>query len=86
MDDGEVRGRIEQLEQEERALRAQEQQAAVAGRQDVLAADRDRLEQIRIELDQLWDLLRQRQALREAGQDADDAGLRDPGTVEDYLG
>lgn len=35
-------------------------------------------------LDQCWDLLRQRQALREAGQDPEKAHVRSLGTVENY--
>ena len=43
-----------------------------------------RLETIRVGLDQCWDLLRQRRALREAGRDPSAAHVRDPGTVEGY--
>ena len=86
MDDSEIRNRIEALEDEERRLRAQEEEAAAAARTDVVAADAGRLGEIKIELDQLWDLLRRRRALREAGRNPDEAGLRDPGTVERYLG
>ena len=86
MDDAQIRDRIEELEDEERRLRSQESAAAEVGRDDVLAADRDRLAQIKVELDQLWDLLRRRKALRDAGEDPDTAALRDPGTVEGYLG
>ena len=86
MDDAEIRDRIEALEDEERRLRSQESEAAVVGRADVLAADRDRLAKIKVELDQLWDLLRRRKALRAAGDDPDTATLRDPRTVEGYLG
>ncbi|MGH2813844.1 MAG: DUF2630 family protein, partial [Actinomycetota bacterium] len=35
--------------------------------------------------DQCWDLLRQRRARRDAGQDPDTAQLRPEGTVEGYL-
>jgi len=45
-----------------------------------------RLEAVRVELDRLWDLLRQRRALRDAGRDPDDASERDADTVEGYLG
>jgi hypothetical protein len=45
-----------------------------------------RLEAVRVELDRLWDLMRQRRARRDAGQDPDDASERDAGTVENYLG
>jgi hypothetical protein len=86
VDDAQIRDRIEELEDEERRLRSQESAAAEVGRDDVLAADRDRLAQIKVELDQLWDLLRRRKALRDAGEDPDTAALRDPGTVEGYLG
>ena len=45
-----------------------------------------RLEKIQIELDQCWDLLRQRRALRETGRDASEAHLRPAGVVEKYIG
>lgn len=47
-------------------------------------ADRKRLSQVQIELDQCWDLLRQRRALREVGLDPNDAEVRPPETVENY--
>ena len=47
-------------------------------------ADRKRLEQVQVELDQCWDLLRQRRALREVGLDPDDAEVRPPQVVENY--
>jgi hypothetical protein len=40
---------------------------------------------VSVELDRCWDLLRQRRARRDAGQNPDDAEARDPGTVENYL-
>ncbi len=43
-----------------------------------------RLRAMQIQLDQYWDLLRQRRALRDAGDDPDEAQLRDPNTVENY--
>lgn len=43
-----------------------------------------RLETIKIELDRCYDLLHQRQALRSAGRDPDEAELRSPGVVENY--
>ena len=45
-----------------------------------------RLKQVEEELDQCWDLLRQRRARREFGQNPDDATPRDKGTVENYEG
>ena len=43
-----------------------------------------RLEKIQVELDQCWDLLRQRRALRRAGQDENEAEVRPPEIVENY--
>ena len=45
-----------------------------------------RLATIQVELDQCWDLLRQRRALRETGRDESEAKLRPPEVVEKYLG
>jgi len=47
-------------------------------------ADRKRLEKIQVELDQCWDLLRQRRALRDVGFDPDEAEVRPPQVVENY--
>jgi hypothetical protein len=47
-------------------------------------AERERLHRIEVELDQCWDLLRQRRARREFGGDPDAARVRDPNTVERY--
>ena len=49
-------------------------------------ADRIRLKEISVELDQLWDLLRQRRALRECGKDPNEARIRPPEVVEKYKG
>jgi hypothetical protein len=84
--DEQVGARIEELEGEERRLRRDEREAAEARGSKRVAADAQRLEALRIELDQLWDYLRQRRALRDAGQDPDGAQMRGPGTVERYLG
>ena len=46
--------------------------------------DQERLDAIGVELDQCYDLLRQRQARREFGQDPDEAQLRPPEIVERY--
>jgi hypothetical protein len=46
--------------------------------------DHVRLEKIKIELDQCWDLLRQRDARREFGQDPDAAKIRPASVVERY--
>lgn len=47
-------------------------------------ADRQRLGQVQVELDQCWDLLRQRRALRETGQDPEKARVRPAQIVEEY--
>ena len=86
LSDEQVQARIEELEQEERKLRTDEVEAADADANNQVAHDARRLEAIRIELDQLWDYLRQRRALRDAGQNPDNALIRDPGTVERYWG
>ena len=43
-----------------------------------------RLAKIKVELDQCWDLLRQRRALREFGRDPDEAKVRPAKIVENY--
>jgi hypothetical protein len=45
-----------------------------------------RLSQLQVELDQCWDLLRQRRALREFGADASKAQVRPADVVERYEG
>ena len=47
-------------------------------------ADRQRLDSLKVTLDQCWDLLRQRRALREAGLDPEAASVRDTDVVEHY--
>jgi hypothetical protein len=81
MSDESIAARIERLVTEEHQLRDREQ----TDDDDKLAADRDRLRDVEVELDRCWDLLRQRRALRDAGADPDSAEARDEGTVEGYL-
>ena len=78
MDDEQVIARITALADEERRL---EEGHAGDGLSD---EDHARLQAIRDHLDQLWDLLRQRRALRDAGQDPDRAAERPVDTVEGY--
>jgi hypothetical protein len=47
-------------------------------------SDRQRLDALRVSLDQCWDLLRQRRARREAGQNPEGAEIRPPDVVERY--
>ncbi len=45
-----------------------------------------RLADVQVELDQCWDLLRQRRALRETGGDPAQAHVRPPEVIKKYLG
>jgi hypothetical protein len=78
MDDQQVLDRIDQLVQEEEAL---------LHRHEGEGLDDDehaRLQELKLQLDKAYDYLRQRRALRRAGDDPDDASMRDGGTVESY--
>jgi Protein of unknown function (DUF2630) len=79
MDDTDVTSRINELAAEEHELFQRE------GRGEATDADRDRLAELQVMLDQWWDLLHQRRARRAAGQDPDDATVRDERTVEGYV-
>jgi hypothetical protein len=82
MSDESIATRIDKLVAEEKELRGREQQDR--DDDDSLEADRDRLRAVEVELDRCWDLLRQRRAKEEFGQNPDDAKARDAGTVENY--
>lgn len=82
MDDESILNRVESLVEEEHALMSRER--ADASESGALEADRERLERVSVELDRCWDLLRQRRARRSAGQDPDEAQVRDADTVERY--
>jgi hypothetical protein len=75
MDDAEIHETINRLVEEEHRLRA-------GGH---AAEQHDRLRQLEDSLDQCWDLLRRRQALREAGGDPDAVAPRPVSEVEGYL-
>jgi hypothetical protein len=79
MDDTVVLSRINELVAEEEKLL--ESSRGTDGLSD---ADDARLKSVEVALDQCWDLLRQRRAKRHAGQDPDEADLRDIPTVEGY--
>ena len=79
MDDKRVLDRIGHLVEEEHALERRE-----ALGQDLDDDQEARLHEVEIQLDQCWDLLRQRRARRDAGQGRDRPG-RPEGTVEGYL-
>ncbi len=74
--DAKVLRRIEKLVAEEHALYEKE-----AGLAD---DERARLDDLQVQLDRCWDLLRQRRARREFGNDPDRARARDAETVESY--
>jgi Protein of unknown function (DUF2630) len=74
--DDEVLARISELVREEKGLRREEHRLE--------DAERDRLEQLEVALDQCWDLLRQRRARRDADLDPDDAQVRGADVVEGY--
>ena len=52
------------------------------GKSELTGDDRGRLAELKVELDQCWDLLRQRRALRESDQDPDTARVRPAEIVE----
>jgi hypothetical protein len=83
MSDESIANRIERLVAEEHELRKREEADQKAS--DALEEDRERLQAVEVELDRCWDLLRQRRAKREAGDDPKSARVRDTGTVEGYL-
>lgn len=77
--DEQIENQIEALESERETLRQRE-----GGTDPTLDQDAARLEEIRVDLDRLWDFLRQRRALRSAGEDPDLATERSAEMVERY--
>jgi hypothetical protein len=80
-DDQTIRAHISQLVAEEKDLRRR----LAAGK---ISKDEEhaRLAEVEGQLDQYWDLLRQRDAKREFGDDPDDASVRSSDVVEHYRG
>jgi hypothetical protein len=78
MDDAEVIGRIGALVDEEHALERE------VGQQGPDSDSATRLREVEVALDQCWDLLRQRRARRDTGEDPDEARVRPPEVVERY--
>jgi hypothetical protein len=72
-----VLARIQRLVAEEHTLRS---------RSSLNDLEKDQLSAIEVDLDQCWDLLRQRRALREFGQSPDAAHVRPAEVVEKYEG
>ena len=82
MSDESIAARVERLVTEEHELRSREQEDRPDA--EALEKDKARLRAVEVELDQCWDLLRQRRAKEEFGQDPDDASVRGANTVEGY--
>jgi uncharacterized protein DUF2630 len=76
--DDDIQGQIEALVTEEHALWERESRGEAGD------ADRERLQQLKVALDQYWDLLRRRRALRDAGRSEEAADLRRADVVEHY--
>jgi hypothetical protein len=79
MEDQSIISRINELSGEEHDLWRRE------SRGEASDADRERLRQLGVTLDQCWDLLHQRRARRRAGMDPDEAQVRPPEVVEGYV-
>jgi hypothetical protein len=79
MDDGTILKHIEDLSNEEQELEESHHGTPLSKDQQA------RLKTVEIELDQAYDLLRQRRARRTAGQDPNQATVRPEGVVENYL-
>jgi len=79
MDDKEIMGRISELIQTEHELRDQLASGRLSSEQE-----RERLRSAEEALDQCWDLLRQRRARREFGENPDSAIVRPVAEVEGY--
>lgn len=78
MNDVQIRTHIEDLIAEEHRLLEHGERASLT------PADTERLQAIEVQLDQYWDLLRQRRARRDAQQDPSSTSLRPPEIVERY--
>ena len=77
--DPQILSRIGELVEEENQLLNRHREKPLE------VSEQSRLKQVQVQLDQCWDLLNQRRALREFGLDPDQATVRDPDTVEGYL-
>jgi hypothetical protein len=80
MDDKTIVQHIDELVEQEHQLR-QAHEGTPGG---LAEGEREKLQALEVELDQAWDLLRQRRAKRAAGLDPDEAEERGEGTVEGY--
>jgi Protein of unknown function (DUF2630) len=80
MQDDDILAQVRHLVDEEHALRDRVQAGEIAPDEE-----RARLRRVEASLDQCWDLLRQRRAHRDAGQDPEQSAVRPVGEVEGYL-
>ncbi|MGS0684111.1 DUF2630 family protein [Nakamurella sp. GG22] len=80
MDEHQILSQITTLVDQEHQLRTRLRDGELSAEEE-----RDRLAQLEGALDQCWDLLRQRRAKREFGQNPDDAQARPVDEVEHYL-
>ncbi|MEW2352466.1 DUF2630 family protein [Spirillospora sp. NPDC029432] len=80
MDDKQILARISEYVTDEQELRERHRRGELAGDEE-----RRRLQELEVALDQCWDLLRQRRARIDAGEDPGEARVRPPGQVEGYL-
>ncbi len=80
MDDKQIITHIDELIETEHKLRRQ-----LAAGELTAPEEHDRLRAVEAELDQYWDLLRQRRARREFGENPDEVAPRPVGEVEGYL-
>ncbi len=80
-EDVDIRQHISDLVTSERSLRERLAAGAISSDEE-----HEQLRRVEVELDRCWDLLRQRQALRDSGGDPDRAAARSESTVEGYLG
>jgi Protein of unknown function (DUF2630) len=79
--DQDILAEVNRLVAEEQELRSKLQHGEIDE-----SEEHERLRVVEVQLDQCWDLLRQRRALRETGKDPREARLRPPDEVEGYLG
>ncbi|WP_410610582.1 DUF2630 family protein [Amycolatopsis sp. lyj-109] len=78
MADDKILGRIDELIAEEHELRSRSVGVGLSG------GDKERLTAVEQQLDQCWDLLRQRRAKAEFHENPDDAAARPVSEVESY--
>ena len=79
MNDQDILHQVTTLVNEEHELLRKKESGELQGDQH------ERMKELEVKLDQCWDLLRQRRARRQTGQNPDEAKVRNEKTVEHYL-